>query len=331
MSPLGRRKLLIVSAALLAAPLAAAQQPKMLRVGSFVPERSSPIYTMVTVPFLKRMAELGYHEGRNFTYETTFVPLRGTEEAYVQGYRQLVARKVDVLLAMGLETVLKSALTAAGSIPIVMVAVNWDPLAKGYVKNLRQPGRNVTGVVFREVELTAKRLELLKEILPELKSVTVFWDNLSADQWEEAQATAARLGLRIHGIRFDSPPYDFERGFAAVPREFRGGIVPLGSPAFSLPERNTLPGFALRQRVPSIYFMRDYVDVGGLASYGPNYPEMFARAADYVDRIAKGAKPQDLPIEQPTKFELLINLKTAKSLGVTIPRSILVRADQVIE
>lgn len=327
----GRRKFLGVSAALLAAPFAGAQQPRVLRVGTYVPERSSPIHTMVTGPFLKRMAELGYHEGRNFIYETELLPVNSPEADYLRVYRQIAARKVDVFLALGLEHALTSALAVAGRTPIVMVAVNWDPVAKGYVANLRGSGRNITGVVFREVELTTKRFQLLKEIVPGLKSVTVFWDSQSADQWQEAQTAAANLGLRIFGIKFDTPPYDYERAFAAVPPEFRGGIIPLGSPHFALPERKSLPVFALRQRVPTMYFMGEYVDFGGLASYGPNYPEMFARAADYVDRIAKGAKPEDLPIEQPTKFELIVNVKTAKSLGVTIPQSVLVRADKVIE
>jgi putative ABC transport system substrate-binding protein len=171
----------------------------------------------------------------------------------------------------------------------------------------------------------------MKETLPGLRAATVFWDDLSADQWKELQTAPAGLGLRIHGVKLDSPPYDFERAFAAVPAEFRGVVIPLGSPLFALPERRSLPDFALRHRVPAIYFTSAYVDVGGLMSYGPSYPAMFGRAADYVDRIAKGAKPEDLPIEQPTKFELVVNLRTAGALGLTIPGPILLRADRVIE
>lgn len=328
-----RRQFLIATGALLAAPLAVrAQQSTMLRVGIPVPERTSPIYTMVTEPFLQRMAQLGYVEGRNFIFETEFVPMgRRTEPEYLRAYNELAKRKVDIFLAPGLEAGLKSALAAAGTKPIVMTAVNWDPLVKGYIASLGRPGRNVTGVVFREVELTAKRFQLLKEMLPHLKAAAVFWDSLSADQWKEAQAVAATLGLRIHGVRFDKPPYEFDRAFAAVPAEFRGAVISLGSPSFAFPERRSLPDAALRHRVPSLYVLGEYVAAGGLMSYGPNYPEMFARAADYVDRIAKGAKPQDLPIEQPTKFELVINLKAAKALGIAIPQSVLVRADRVIE
>jgi putative ABC transport system substrate-binding protein len=324
------RKFLVAFSVLLAAPLASAQQPKVLRVGAVVPERSSPIYTMVTAPFLKRMGELGYVESRSFVFETETAP-GSTEAEYLRAYRELVGRKVDIFLAVGLEIALKSALAVVGTRPIVIVAVNWDPLAKGYVASLRRPGGNVTGVVFREVELTSKRFQLLREAVPDIKAATVFWDRLSADQWKEAQAAAIKAGLRIHGVEFDKPPYDFDRAFASVPPEFRGAVIPLGSPSFALPERRSLPDFALRHRVPAMYFMSAYVDVGGLASYGPNYPEMFARAADYVDRIVKGAKPEGLSIEQPTRFELVINLKTAKALGRTIPASMLLRADRVIE
>jgi putative tryptophan/tyrosine transport system substrate-binding protein len=331
MRPVGRRKFLFASSVLLAAPFAGAQERRTVRVGTYVPDQSSPTYTMVTTPFLDRMAELGYEKGRNFIYESESIPLNWTEADLLRAYRELAARKVDVFLAIGPELALKSAVAAAGGKPIVIVAVNWDPLAKGYVASLRRSGRNITGVVFREVELTSKRFQLLKETVPGIKAVTIFWDALSADQWKEAQAAAAKAGLVIHGVKFDKVPYDFERAFAAIPIEFRGAIVPLGSPSFASPERRSLPDFALRHRVPAIYFMSAYVEAGGLVSYGPNYPEMFARTADYVDRIARGAKPEDLPIEQPVRFELAVNLKTAKTLGIQIPQTILLRADRVIE
>jgi putative tryptophan/tyrosine transport system substrate-binding protein len=329
-TPISRRRFLAATSALLTARFAGAQQPRV-RVGTYVPERSSPTYRMVTAPFLKRMAELGYEEGRNFIYETVIVPAGSTEAEFLRGYRELAAREVDVFLAIGPELALKAALAVAGAKPIVMIAVNWDPLAKGYVAGLRRPGRNVTGVVFREVELTTKRFQLLKEMLPGVDAVTVFWDKLSADQWQEAQAAAARVGVRVHGVKFESVPYDFERGFAAVPQQFRKGLIAMGSPHFARPERKSLPGFASRQRIPAIYFMSEYVDFGGLLSYGPHYPEMFARAADYVHQIAGGAKTEELPIEQPTRYELVINLKAAREIGVAVPPSILLRADRVIE
>jgi putative tryptophan/tyrosine transport system substrate-binding protein len=331
MDQLERRRFLLAAGVLLAAPLAGAQQPKMLRVGTSVPDRPSPIYNMITLPFLQRMRELGYHEGRNFIFETEHVPLGSTDEDYLRAYRTLATRKVDLFLAFGLETALKSALAVAGTAPIVMIAINWDPFAKGYVTSLRRSGSNITGVVFREVELTSKRFQLLKETFPGLSAATVLWDRLSADQWKETQTAAASLGLRIHGIEFEKTPYDYDRAFAAIPSEFRRSVMMLGSPRFALPERRSLPDAALRHRLPTMYVLREYVEAGGLMSYGPNYSQMVARAADYVDRIAKGAKPEELPIEQPSTFELALNLKTAKALAITIPQAIFLRANRVIE
>jgi putative ABC transport system substrate-binding protein len=303
----------------------------VLRVGTFVPERKSAIYAMLAEPFLRRMGELGYQEGRNFVFETEYVPLGSSDEAYVQAYRKLADRNMNVLFAFGLEAALKAALAASSSTPIVMVAINWDPEAKGYVRSLRKSGSNVTGVVFREVELTMKRFQLLKDSFPGLAAVTVLWDSLSEDQWKEAQVSAPKVGLRIHGLRFDRSPYDYETAFAAIPAEFRRAVVMLGSPRFALPERRKLPDTALRHRLATMYPLREYVELGGLMSYGPSYPQMVARAADYVDRIAKGEKPGEIPIEQPGTFELVINARTAKTLAISIPQHILLRADRVID
>lgn len=325
-----RRQFVALVAGLAVAPWASAQPGKVLRVGSFVPERNSAIHTMLTEPLLRRMSELGYRAGRDFVFETEYVPLGSSDEAYAQAYRKLAERKVDILFAFGLEAALKGALAASSSTPIVMVAINWDPVAKGYVRSLRASGSNVTGVVFREVELTTKRFQLLKDTFPGLKAVAVLWDRLSEDQWHEVQVSAPKLDLRVHGVEFEKPPYDYDAAFASIPPEFRRAVVMLGSPRFALPERRNLPDAALRHRLPTMYVLREYVELGGLMSYGPNYPQMAARAADYMDRIAKGAKPGDMPIEQPGIFELVINARTAKVLALSIPQHILLRADSVI-
>ena len=326
-----RRRFVLTTAGLLATPLGRAQMPKVLRIGWLVPDRGSAIDAMITQPFMRRMHELGYREGGNFRLESEDVPLRSPYETYLAAYRKVAARGVDLLLAFGLEVALKSATEVAGATPIVMIAINWDPLGKGYIKSLRQSGSNITGVVFREVELTAKRFQLLRETFPGLKAATVLWDELSADQWREAQRLAGGMGLRLHGVQFSNPPYDYDKAFAAIPAEFRRVVMMLGSPRFALPERKSLPDAAKRQGLPTMYVLREYVDAGGLLSYGPNYPQMVARAADYVDRIAKGAKPGELPIEQPSTFELIVNLRTAKNLGLTIPQPVLLRADRLIE
>jgi ABC-type uncharacterized transport system substrate-binding protein len=302
----------------------AQQPPAILRVGLVSVQ---PRTTAVYVAFLQRMAELGYEEGKNFILEYVQVP---NIEEYERGYQELAGR-VDIFFASGPEMGLKSALAAAGTQPIVMVAVDYDPLARGYVTSLARPTGNLTGIFFQQIELTAKRLQLVKEAFPEVQAVTVFWDRISADQWRAAQSAAAGLGLRLVGIEFREQPYDYERAVAQVPSEGRRVLIVLTSPVFAVPDRARLPDFALRHRLASMFSLREFVNVGGFMSYGASFTAMFRRAAEYVDRIARGAKPADLPIEQPTKFELVINLKTAKALDLAIPDKFLALADEVIE
>jgi putative ABC transport system substrate-binding protein len=318
--------LVVLGGAVIARPVTAlAQQSTRLRVGTanILPKERSG-----TLPgFEERMAQLGYEQGKNFDLEFVQVPSVGE---YGATYREIVARKVDVILALGPEIALKSALAVAGSVPIVMIAIDYDPLARGYVPSLARPSGNITGVFFQQIELTTKRLQLMKEALPEMKAVTVLWDRISADQWREAERAAAALGLRVLGIEMRAQPYDYDGAFAQGRQDPRGGLMILASPVFGIPDRRRLSDFALRRQMPSMFVTRDYADAGGLMSYGPNFRAMGRRAAEYVDRIAKGAKPADLPIEQPTKFELVINLRTAKALGLTIPPAVLARADEII-
>jgi putative ABC transport system substrate-binding protein len=306
-------------------------QSRMLRVGAATPAPSSPIYAVSIGSVLRGMSDLGYEEGRNFIFEQ--MPLHSrTPAEFDHIYQELASRNVDIFVAIGVEQALKSAIAAAAMKPIVMVAVNWDPISRGYVSSLARPGGNITGVMFREVELTLKRFQLMTEIIPGLKAATVFWDSVTSDQWQNAQVAATKLGLRIHGVKFDEPsPYDFESAFTHVAPEFHGALIILGSPFFAYPKRNALPDFALRHRIPTMFVLRQYVDRGGLASYGPKYAKMFARAAYFVDRIAKRTASAELPIELPTQFELVVNEKTARALGVTIPPAILLRADKLIE
>jgi ABC-type uncharacterized transport system substrate-binding protein len=303
----------------------AQQPPAILRVGLVSVQ---PRTTAVYVAFLQRMAELGYEEGKNFVFDYTQVP---NIEGYEHGYQELAVRNVDVFFASGPEIALKSALAAAGTHPIVMVAVDYDPLARGYVTSLARPTGNLTGIFFQQIELTAKRLQLVKEAFPDLQTVTVFWDRISADQWQAVQSAAVELGLRLVGIEFREQPYDYERAAAQLPSAGRRVVIVLTSPVFAVPDRARLPDFALRHRLASMFSLREFVNVGGLMSYGASFTAMYRRAAEYVDRIARGVKPADLPIEQPTKFELVINLKTAKVLDLVIPDKLLALADEVIE
>jgi putative ABC transport system substrate-binding protein len=308
-------------------PLAARgqQPPAILRVGLVgVQPRTTAIY----VAFLQRMAELGYEEGKNLVFDYVQVP---NIEGYERGYQELAARNVDIFFASGPEIALKSALAAAGTQPIVMVAVDYDPLARAYVTSLARPIGNLTGIFFQQIELTAKRLQLVKEAFPDLQAVTVFWDRISADQWQAVQSAAVELGLRLVGIEFREQPYDYERAAAQLPSDGRRVVIVLTSPVFAVPDRARLPDFALRHGVASMFSLREFVNVGGFMSYGASFTAMYRRAAEYVDRIARGVKSADLPIEQPTKFELVINLKTAKALNLAIPDKLLALADEVIE
>jgi putative ABC transport system substrate-binding protein len=321
-----RREFITLIGGAAASPFAAhAQQAvKMLRVGTASSQpRSSPLWKA----FEQRMAELGYQEGTNYTFDYLNVP---KVEEYETGYRKLATHDVDIIVASGPEISLKSALASSETKPIVMVAVDYDPLALGYVTSLARPSGNVTGLFLQQIELMAKRLQLLKSAFPDMQALTVFRDRTCFDQWTATEGVAANLGLRLAGVDLGDPPFDYDKALAQAKPEYRGTVFVLAS-GFFIRDRERLADFALRNRSVSMFCFREPVDVGGLLSYGPSFAVMYRRAAEYVDRIARGAKPADLPIEQPTKFELVINLKTAKTLGLAIPPSFLATADEVIE
>jgi putative ABC transport system substrate-binding protein len=303
---------------------ASAQSTGMLRVGMVGAQpRSSPFYTA----FLQRLAELGYQQGKNLAFE--FIQAANSED-YARGNQELIRRNVDILIATGTEIALKSALAATNTLPIVMLAFDYDPIALGYVTSLARPTGNVSGVFLQQIELTTKRLQVIKEAFPDLRAATVFWDSLSADQWRAAQRAAPALGLELFGSELRDQPYDYEKALAQAPSDYRGWLFVMTSP-FLFRDRARLADFALRHQTVSVFAFREWIDAGGLLSYGPSINGMYRRAADYVDRIARGAKPSDLPIEQPTKFEFVLNLKTAKKIGLAIPTALLLRADEVIE
>jgi putative ABC transport system substrate-binding protein len=328
---IGRRAFVIALGAIATWPLAARAEKgrkRALRVGSVTSGRPSLRY--LTDAYLQRLRELGYVEGKNIVHIVVRVP-DFSYETLVRAHREIVRRKVDVVFTGGTEAFLKAAVDASGKLPIVMVSPTFDPVVRGYAKSYRAPGGNVTGIYSTEIPLIEKRLQLMREALPHLKALTVFWDDLSADRWRETQKAAARFGFELYGVKFIKRPYDFERGFAAVPAKYRGGLFMVGSPHFALPKRGRLPDFALRHRLPTMFTVRNFPAAGGLMSYGANYAAMWARGVDYIDRIAKGADPATIPIERASKFDFVVNLKTAKALGLKLPRSILLRATEVIE
>ena len=276
----------------------------------------------------QRLAELGYQQGSNLAFE--FIQATNTEE-FARGNRELVTRGVDILIAVGAEIALKTALEATSTVPIVMLAIDYDPIALGYVTSLARPPRNLTGILLQQIELTTKRLQVVKDAFPELRAASVFWDWISADQWKAAQSAAPTLGLQLFGCDLgEQQPYDYEKALAQAPSDHRGWLFVMTSP-FLFRDRVRLAQLTLQHRTASVFAFREWVDAGGLLSYGPSIIGMFRGAAEYVDRIARGARPSELPIEQPTKFEFVLNLKTAKAIDLATPTALLLRADEVIE
>jgi putative ABC transport system substrate-binding protein len=320
-----REFITMLGGAAVAWPLAArAQQPRQLRIGiTTIQARTSPPYAA----FDQRLRELGYVEGKNLIVDFLNPDTHpgGIDEAM----KELVRRKADLVIAP-YENAVKAALAATYTVPIVMIAIDYDPLALGYTKSLARPSGNVTGLFLQQIELATKRVQLLKDALPDLRAATMFWDASSADQWNATRAAASTVGLRLASVELGERPYDYERALRQAPPDHRSALIMPTSPVFYR-DRERLADLALQHRMASMFVLREWVDAGGLLSYGVSFSAMFRRAAEYVDKIAKGAKAGDLPIEQPTTFELVINLKTAKALGLELPLHLQQLADTVIE
>ncbi len=317
----------VMAGGLLAAPLAAQAQTagKVYRVGilSTANPRSASIYQA----FDQRLRELGYVEGQNLAIEFRYA--EGKVDRLPGFAAELVRLNVNVIVAAA-DPATRAAKGATTSIPIVMLAINYDPITLGYIASLARPGANVTGLFFQHRELTAKRFGLFKEMLPTVSRVTVLSDSLTADQLKAVEAANRSVGLKLQPLELRNPPYDFESVFRVVTRSGAEALFVLESP-FIFSERTQIAQRGLKHRLPTSFAFREYVEAGGLISYGVNFLDMWRRAAEYTDKVLKGAKPGDLPVEQATKFELVINLKTAKAIGLTIPQSLRGRADGVIQ
>ena len=316
---------------LLAAPLAveAQQAAKIARIGYLAPNLAADPH--LSEAFRQGLRDLGYVEGRNVVIE-----YRDAERKYERLpalAAELVALKVDVILAPNTVTAL-AAKQATKSIPIVFAGTT-DPVASGLVTSLARPGGNVTGSSNLNSELVGKCLELLKQAVPGVSRVAVLWqpgavdEHTEKDRLKRAEVAARALGMRLHFVEARGPA-DFDRAFSDMTRARVGALTVLTSVMF-LNERKRFVNLAAKSRLLAVYSAREFVNDGGLMAYGPDRADLYRRAATYVDSILKGTKPGDLPVEQPTKFELVINLKTAKLLGLTIPQALLQRADQVIE
>jgi ABC-type uncharacterized transport system substrate-binding protein len=314
-----------VAVGFLIAPPAAAAQPagRSPRIGILRP--GSPPDPLLDA-FRQGLRELGYDEGRNISIEYRWA--EGRDERLSGLAAELVRLKMDVIVAgVGAVEAVKRVTT---TIPIVM-PVSTDPVRAGLVTSLARPGGNITGVTTLSGELPGKWLELLKEAVPGISRVAVLWDSAGDPSQVRTSETAARsLDVRLHVLKVNRAD-NVESAFVEARKREAGALIVVGSPLFYV-HRARLVELAARHRIPTIYAQREFVvGSGGLMSYGADYRHLFQRAATYVDKILKGAKPGDLPIEQPTKFELVINLKTAKALGLTIPPAVLARADEVIQ
>jgi putative ABC transport system substrate-binding protein len=317
---------------LLAAPLATAtaQPPeKVPRVGYLSPgSPSEPFRQRRFEAFRQGLRELGYVEGQNIAIESRWA--EGKYDRYPALAADLVRLKVDVIVAVG-GRASEVAKHATRTIPIVMSVVI-DPLGSGLVASLARPGGNVTGISLMTPDLVGKQLEVLKEVVPKVSRVALLWnpDNPgSAAQLREAEAAARALGVRLQ-ILAARDPQEIDSAFAAMTRGRAAALVVLAD-AILLNQRRQIAELAAERRLPAVYGPSEHAEAGGLMAYSANLLDLERRAATYVDKILKGAKPADLPVQQPTKFELVINLKTAKALGLTIPPSLVLRADQVIE
>jgi putative ABC transport system substrate-binding protein len=310
---------------------AEAQQPKKVpRIGylsSFDPATDSTRSEAIRLA----LRELGYIEGQSIATEYRYA--EGKRNRFPELAAELVRLKVDIIVVAGGGRTISAARNATKTIPIVMVGLGIDPVKAGLVESLARPGGNVTGLTLLATELDGKRLELLKEAVPKLAHVAVLYDPAIPaavrEVKEDLPAAARALKLNVRSWEVGVAD-DFDRVFAALNKQRPDGLYVLGGGIMNANRKRTI-GFALKSRLPSVYISREAVDAGGLMYYGADEAESYRRVAYYVDKILKGAKPADLPVEQPTKFELVINLKTAKQIGLTIPPELLARANRLIK
>ncbi|MGA8560185.1 MAG: ABC transporter substrate-binding protein [Pseudolabrys sp.] len=308
-------------------PLAASAQSKTPRIG-FMGNSTAALEANLVDAFREGLRELGYEEGRNIVIEYRWA--NGKYDHFPVLVAELIAAKVDAIVTAGTPAAL-AVKNATTTVPLVMVAVG-DPIGTGLVPSLARPGGNLTGLSSIAPDLEGKRLQLLREVTPALSHVAMFINSLNPfhiSSMEQARAAAQAMGikLQLHDIRKSE---DLDDAFTAIRKERPDALLILADRVF-LHNRERIVDFANEQRLPNVNAYKELVEVGGLMSYGPSYEDMHKRAAIYVDKILKGAKPDDLPIEQPSKFTFIVNLKAAKALGVTVPSQLLGLADELID
>ena len=320
--------LIALTLVIVGAPGAEAQRPdKVPRIGYLVISPLVDPPSAERAAFLNGLRELGYIVGRNISIE--YRSAAWNRELLPDLAAELVALKVDALVAI--PGAVEAARGATKTIPIIVPSLT-DPVEEGLVTSLARPGGNITGPGWSVEGLTGKRLELLKEAVPKLSRVAILWNPTnegSKRQWQEAQSAARKLRVAVQSLEVRDPN-DVPTAFAVMAQKRPDALLTVAS-ALTTAYRPIIIEFATKQRIPTMFALKADVEAGGLISYAPSLTDTFRRAARYVDRVLKGANPGDLPIEEPTRFELVINLKTAKALGLTIPQTLLLQADQVIE
>lgn len=306
--------------------LVARSQQRPVRLGWL--SGTNPRSTAWFVAFERRLKHLGHIEGKNLSVE--FALAEGKVERLAPLARELVANKPDLLFVSGPEAPLKALSEATSSIPIVVCAIDFDPQAKGYVKSLARPGTNITGVHLQQIEATGKRLELLHDMLPSARRIAVLSDIFTGDQLEPARSAAQHLKLELQVVQLREYPYDYASALKQAQSARSEAMLVLASPRF-IPGRESLMAEARKLKLPTVSATTPMVDAGGLASFGASLDAMFVRAANYVDKVIKGEAPANLPMEQPTEFDLAVNFKLAKEFGIKIPQSVLARVTHRVE
>jgi putative ABC transport system substrate-binding protein len=307
----------------------AQQSDRMMRIGVLGPRRENAGGTGAGYPaMLDELRKLGFSEGRNLAVE--YRTVEQDRRAIFAEAAELVRWNADVLVAVGPEVSLQAAMAASSTIPIVITAFNYDPIARGYVKSLAQPGGNITGVFLRQPELAEKQVELLKQTFPDRTRLAMLWDELSSDQFSAAESRAKSLSLQVFSTKLEHPPYDFGEAFRSVVESSPQMLLIVPSPHF-IAQRQKIAELAIQYHLPAMNNFKYFVEAGGLMSYGVDILQPFRRTGHHVAKILRGAKPAELPVEQVTNFETVVNLKTARALGLELPTSILLRADEVIE
>ena len=280
------------------------------------------------IAFTKRLAERGFIEGRNL--EIVFRSAEGKADAVPAFAAELKHLKCDLIFAPGNEPALRAVTGVARDMPIIFVASDFDPVASGIIARLARPGGNITGVSLLQTELPAKRVEVLKELVPKMRRAGVLADTASTGQLKVTRAAAAQLGVELVVHEFALPPYDLDAAFAAFKRAKVDALLVLGSGYF-VPSRKRIPQLALQHRLPSVFHNDVWAEHGGLLSYGGNFSEAYRSAADLVAKVLNGANPGELPMEQSTLVEMVLNLGTARALKLKIPEAIRLRADRMVE